>query len=85
MSSDAARPDVPVPDESSDGDDVLLLEEVDTSLVLPVWEPTGEPRVDEALESLTALDQDDVHEHAAVFDAIHQQLRAALTDLDQSS
>jgi len=85
VSFEAAVPDETVPDQTDDGDDVLLLEEVDTTLALPVWEPTGEPRVDEALDSLTTLDPDDVHEHAAVFDEIHQQLRATLTDLDQSS
>ncbi len=69
-----------VPDEPDD--DVLLLEEVDTALELPVWEPTGEPRVDAALDALSTLDPEDVHDHAPVYDDIYQQLRAALTDLD---
>ena len=68
-----------------DEDDVLVLEEVDTELVLPVWEPTGEPRVDAALDGLTTLDPEDVHQHAAVFDDIHQQLRSTLTDLDSTA
>ena len=74
-------------DDSDDPDveDVLLLEEVDQELVLAVWEPTGEPRVDAALDLLTTLDPDDVHQHAGVFDDIHQQLRATLTDLDATS
>jgi hypothetical protein len=63
-------------------EDVLLLDEVDTNLVLSVWEPTGEPRVDAAQELLNTLDPDDVHQHAAVFDEIHQQLRATLSDAD---
>ena len=74
--------------EDVDGDeveDVLLLEEVDQELVLAVWEPTGEPRVGAALDLLTTLDPDDVHQHAAVFDDIHQQLRATLTDLDTAT
>ncbi len=66
-------------------DDVMLLEEVDESLVLPVWEPTGEPRVDAALDRLAELDPDDVHQHAAVFDDVHQSLRATLSDLEPSS
>lgn len=66
-------------------DDVLLLQKVEEELVLDVWEPTGEPRVDAALDQLTTLDPDDVHQHAAVFDGIHQQLRATLTDLDATS
>lgn len=76
-----------VEDDSEDPDveDVLLLEEVDQELVLAVWEPTGEPRVDTALDLLTTLDPDDVHQHAAVFDEIHQQLRATLTDLDTAT
>jgi hypothetical protein len=67
-------------------DDVLLLEEVEveTELVLPVWEPTGDAQVDAALDLLTTLDPDDVHQHAAVFDEIHQGLRGRLTDLDAS-
>jgi hypothetical protein len=50
-----------------------------------VWEPTGEPRVDAALDALSGLDPDDVHSHAAVFDDVHQQLRSALTDLDTAT
>ena len=67
-------------------DDVLLLEEVEveSELVLPVWEPTGDPQVDAALDLLTTLDPDDVHQHAAVFDEIHQGLRGRLSDLDAS-
>jgi hypothetical protein len=66
-------------------DEVLLLEEVEDELVLAMWEPTGEPGVDAALDLLAQLDPDDVHEHAAVFDDIHQRLRATLTDLDAPS
>ena len=63
-------------------DELVLIEEVEEELVLPVWEPTGAPRVDSALELLTALDPDDVHSHEEVFDLVHQQLHATLTDLD---
>ena len=67
-------------------DEVLLLDEVeDQDLVLAVWEPTGEHRVDAALDLLAQLDPDDVHQHAAVFDEVHQKLRATLTDLDTPS
>jgi hypothetical protein len=41
--------------------------------------------VDAALDLLSQLDPDDVHQHAAVFDDIHQRLRATLTDLDAQS
>lgn len=72
--------------EVLEDDDVLLLEEVEveSELVLPVWEPTGDAEVDAALDLLTTLDPDDVHQHAAVFDEIHQGLRSRLTDLDAS-
>lgn len=65
-------------------DDVLVLEEVDEALVLPVWEPTGEPRVDEALDELTRLDPDDVHQHAEVFAHVHERLRDVLSNLDST-
>ena len=74
----------PDPLADPEGDDVLLLEEVDAELVLPVWEPTGDAQVDAALDLLTTLDPDDVHQHAAVFDEIHQGLRGRLSDLDAS-
>lgn len=63
-------------------DDVLLLDEAEPELVLAVWEPTGEPNVDAALDRLVDLDEDDVHQHAGVFEGIHAQLRATLSDLD---
>ena len=66
-------------------DELVLLEEVEDELVLPVWALTGEPRVDAALDALSGLDPDDVHSHAAVFDDVHQQLRSALTDLDTAT
>jgi len=88
--ADVALDDDAIDDDELDSDDpdtddpegVMLLDEVDNSLVLSVWEPTGEPRVDSALELLNSLDFDDVHQHAAVFDEIHQRLRATLTDVD---
>jgi hypothetical protein len=73
---------VDVAQDEDEDEDVLVLQEVDAGLVLPVWEPTGEPRVDAALDVLATLDTDDVHQHPAVFEQIHQQLRATLTDLD---
>lgn len=62
--------------------DVLVLEEADGALVLPVWEPTGESRVDDALELLHSLNPDDVSDHAGVYSEVHDRLRGALTDLD---
>ncbi|MEO6510775.1 MAG: hypothetical protein ABIO16_07280 [Nocardioides sp.] len=39
---------------------------------------TGDPRVDEVLGSMDALHELPVGEHAAVFEAAHDQLRSAL-------
>lgn len=78
---ESAEPD---PATTVADDDVLVLEEVDTELVLPVWEPTGDAQVDAALDLLGILDPDDVHQHAAVFDEILQGLRGRLADLDAS-
>ncbi|MDA2986784.1 MAG: hypothetical protein O2789_03525 [Actinomycetota bacterium] len=81
MESDTAMEDAAADDTEAEGEDVMLLQEVDNALVLPVWEPTGEPRVDDVLDQLTELDPDDVHQHAEVYTAIHQRLRDTLSDL----
>lgn len=66
-----------------DAQDVMVLDEVDDpELVLPMWEPTGEPRVDAALDSLSILDNAEVSGHAAVFAEVHGGLRQVLSDLD---
>ncbi len=67
--------------EVLDDDEVLVLDEVDERLTLPVWEPTGEPRVDAALDLLAMLDVDDISGHAEIFSEVHDQLRATLADL----
>jgi hypothetical protein len=66
----------------SPDDDVMVLDEVAATPELPIWEPTGEPSVDLALELLDALDPDDVHGHAEVYDRIHGRLRQTLTEAD---
>lgn len=45
-----------------------------------VAERTGNPQVDEVLESLEALDDTPVDEQVAVFEAAHEKLRSALAD-----
>lgn len=40
----------------------------------------GHPGLDEALRRLDALDEVDLDQHPAEFDAIHRALRAALAD-----
>ena len=52
MSGDSNPMDAEVVDET----DILVLEEApDPDLVLPVWEPTGVPAVDSALERLRGV------------------------------
>jgi len=72
------------PDDEVD-EDLMVLDEVDDELVLPMWEPTGEERVDEALELLSTLDVEDVHQHAPVYAEIHEKLRATLSNADAST
>jgi hypothetical protein len=83
--SDMADPELivePHDDDNDDRDGVMVLEEVESELVLMVWEPTGEPRVDDALDLLATLDVDSVHQHAAVYSEIHEQLRSTLSNAD---
>lgn len=62
--------------------DLVLIQQQAVEPTLPVWQPTGEPRVDAAMDLLVTLDPDDVSGHAEVLDEVHQRLRAALMDLD---
>jgi hypothetical protein len=45
-------------------------------------EPTGEPRVDAAVQELAALDELPTSEHADVYEDVHRRLHSALTELD---
>lgn len=63
-------------------DEVFVLEEApDPDSVLPVWEPTGHPDVDAALEKLHEISGSDVADHAAVFEQVEASLRATLDGL----
>jgi len=66
-----------VPDVSNSDEDVLLVQEVHDEQVLPVWDPTGQSAVDEALELLQGL-SGDVQDHALVYDEVHRRLRDSL-------
>lgn len=48
-------------------------------IAVPVL-PTGDTRVDAALERLQELDQISIEEHAEIFSDIHARLSAALGD-----
>ena len=63
------------------GSAVMVLEEVDVALVLPVWEPTGDAQVDAALEQLATLDELSVHDHAELLSSVHSSLHQRLTDI----
>ena len=54
-------------------------------LILPVWEPTGDPTVDAALERLRELDDLDASEHVAIFESVHRQLHQRLSVLNAGS
>ncbi|MGH3341942.1 MAG: hypothetical protein ACRDPK_03485 [Carbonactinosporaceae bacterium] len=45
-------------------------------------EPTGDPGVDAAVESLAGLSDLPVEEHIAVYEDVHRQLRDVLAELD---
>jgi len=69
--------EVQTPEASTSDEDVLLVQEVHDEHVLPVWDPTGQSAVDEALELLQGL-SGDVQDHAPVYDEVHRRLRDAL-------
>ena len=50
-------------------------------MTAPSGEParTGDERVDAAIERLRELDGSPVESHAAVYETVHEELRAALT------
>ena len=68
-------------DDHDFDDAVMVLEEVDVALVLPVWEPTGDAEVDAALEQLATLDELSVHDHAELLTSVHSSLHQRLTDI----
>lgn len=61
--------------------------QADLPLAVPAWlppvEPTGDPRVDAALDRLAELDGAPVGEHVEVFTDIHGRLTRALADLGE--
>lgn len=76
-----AHIDDAVAGQSSTVAEVLVLKEESIALELPVWEPTGDPEVDAALDELMALGELDLAEHAQVFDGIYRRLHGRLSNL----
>ena len=69
MSDESVEPT----DEPSTGVDADLLEQAREAAA-------GHPGLEEALRRLDALDEVDLDQHPAEFEAIHRALRAALAD-----
>ena len=66
-----------------DGDDLVeAVEEVEAVEVeAAVFEPTGEPRVDDAAARLRDIDTAPTSEHVEIFEDVHGRLQEALRDL----
>ena len=66
-------------------DETLEPVQADLPIDVPTWlppvEPTGDPRVDAALERLAELEGAPVAEHVEVYGDIHARLTGALADL----
>ncbi len=58
---------------------------MDSQQAVPVPEPAGDPRVDEAIAGLCALDGLDLAEHPAVLQEVHGRLREILGGLGDAA
>lgn len=75
---------VPVTALTSDVEDLLVLDEmVDSDLVLPMWEATGNSEVDSALELIQAIDLEEIHSHHGILTQVHDRLRDVMVNLDR--
>lgn len=75
-----SRLEAPEEDEFS-----LVLQEQSMALELPVWEPTGDPEVDAALEALSQLNERSLADHASIFDDVYRRLHGRLSSLASGS
>jgi hypothetical protein len=68
----------------SDPDDILLLDEViDSELILPVWEATGNVEIDSALEKIQTIDLEDIHSHHGILTDVHDRLQDIMVNLER--
>jgi hypothetical protein len=68
----------------SDPDDILLLDEaIDSELILPVWEATGNVEIDSVLEKIQALDLEDIHSHHGILTDVHDRLQDIMVNLER--
>lgn len=75
---------VPVEVVEVEGDDLVEAVEAEVEVVeneTVVFEPTGEPRVDDAAARLRDIDTAPTSEHVAIFEDVHGRLQEALRDL----
>lgn len=68
-------------EEDLDIDELMVLEEINNELALPIWEPTGDSSIDSALDELTRLEELPPGERIAIYESVHQQLHQRLADL----
>jgi hypothetical protein len=54
---------------------------MDSERTRPALAPTGDPRVDQAIEGLSALGEMDLDERPAALEAVHDRLRGILGEL----
>ena len=71
----------PEPSHVEDSTDSGAKASADAESPTDVWVPTGDPRVDDAVERLNDLYGLPVHEHVAVFDEVQRRLHDALAGL----
>ena len=57
---------------------------MDAEPTRPTLAPTGDARVDEAIEGLSDLDQIDLDERPAVLEEVHDRLREILGELGEA-
>ncbi len=62
-----------------------LVDEEVVALELPVWEPTGEGRVDAALDRLHDVVNLPTAEHVEVYEDVYRRLGEALADLETTN
>ena len=68
----------------SDPDDILLLDEaIDSELILPVWEATGNIEIDSSLEKIQSIDLEDIHSHHGILTDIHDRLQGIMVNLER--
>lgn len=83
MSDVAGEVEFHQPDDLHSPEVMVLDEIIDPELALPIWEATGNPEVDAALELIQTLDSENVHSHVDVLSEVHSQLHAHMANIDR--